>query len=350
MNKRKYILSFLAISSLLFLVMACSSKPEKAKEPAWVVYPKEVYPSSDFLSYVGSGDSKNQAEINALNGLSSIFEQSVESSTTATTRMNQAKKGGIVATNIDKNIDSEILKKVNVENLTGVEIKDFYCNPITFEWYAIAVLNKKQATLLYKDMLIKNAEVINEITSGIKSNDYSLEAYTSYDFAQEIARENKQHLDRLYVIDYNVAEIHKNYAIPESKFIEKKREIANHIPLYINIKGDNDGIYEAAFLDALKAYDLSGTKDSSARYSINGEVSFRREDTSDGKTTKCYYELKTTVFDNLTNKQLFPINIRGRQSHVTFDKAIERAQKDLIKKINKVFSENFDNYLTSVSK
>lgn len=339
-------IALLFISSLF---LSCASSQKQVKFPAWIYYPEEVYPSSDFLTYVGEGISRNQAEISALHGLSSIFGQDIESSSSSTVRMNEAKNGGIVATNTNQSFSQEVLKKVNVENLTGVEIKDYFCDPDTLEWYAIAVLNKAQAITLYKSMIIKNFEVIDQITKGIKDTDYSLEAYSSYDFAQEIARENKQHLDRLYVINFEVAEMHKNYVHPESKFIEKKREIASHIPIYISIDGDKDKMFEAAFLDAMKTYNFSGSKSSSSRYSIKGSVSFRREDTSDGKTTKCHYELISTLYDTKTNKMVFPINVRGRQSHVTYEKAIDRAQKDLIKKINSEFCKNFDNYLSSVS-
>ena len=345
MNKTKRNISIILFSILTLIFASCSSTPTKAKVPAWVFYPKETYPDSDFLTYVGHGESRNEAELDALRGLSSIFEQNIESSSKATTRMDQAKKEGVVATNIDKGFSVEILKNVNVENLIGVEVKEFWFDESTYDWYAIAVLDKKQAKLLYKDMLIKNAEVIAKITNGIKDV-YSIQAYSSYDFAQEIARENKQHLDRLYVIDYHTAEALKNYAVPESKFLERKKEIANHIPIYINIKGDVNNVCTSAFLDALKTQNFIGTEDSSARYSIEGTVNYKREDSRDGKTSKCNYDLQSTFLDKKTGKQMFPINIRGRQAHVNYDRAKDRAISDLIGRIEETFTENLETYVS----
>ena len=349
---KKTINKIITLSILMFisiLALGCSSSPKMRKAPAWVYYPSDVYPDDLYLTYVGRGMDRGSAEVSALNGLSAIFEQSIESNTKATSRMTQAKKEGIVATSRDDRINQEILKRVNIDNLTGVEIKDYFFNDVEGEWNAIAVLDKKAAIPLYKNMIEKNAEVIREITNGIGSDKYSLQAYCAYDFAQEIAKENKQHLQRLYVIDYKVAETLQNYAIPESNFIEKKRNIANNIPINIDIKSDDKGICKAAFLDAFKTYNFSGSEKDNARYVIKGEVSFGKVSTTDGKTTKCNYELQSTLYDTQTKTLLFPINIRGRQSHVTYEKARERAEIDLREKINSEFVTNFNNYLTNYS-
>ena len=339
-----YLLLFTVIGSSAFA--ASRKKVESEPMPNWVQLPTAEYPDADFITYVGYGPDRNAAEAAALNGLSSIFGQSVKSTTNASQRMEEARKNGSIATNQTRGFSQDILRTVDVDNLIGVEIKDYWYSEDEGSWYAIAVMNKEQTLGIYKDMMAKNKGAIDNLLSIAKKDLYSLEAYCAYDFAQEIALENKHNLEKVFVIDYKTAPLYEQYVVSPDDLGAEKLAISSKIPIAVVIDGD-DGTYGSVILDALEEFGFKGSLGGNVRYMVTGEVSFEEEESSDGRTTKVHYDFEAFMLDTDTDNQLFPINIRGRQSHRTAKQAMLRAEKDIVNKLEKTFVDSLNKYLSS---
>lgn len=314
--------------------------------PQWVYSSKVVYPETDYLTYVGYGPDRNTAEIAALSGLSAIFGQDISVNTNSSNRMTEAAADGKVAITQNRDFSQEVQKKVNIDNLVGVEIEEYWFDGNS-TWYAVAVLNKDKACELYRNMILKNAGAINDLVLSAKEDLYTLESLCAIDFAQEIAVENKKNLDKLYLINYGFAESLKRNVVSPEELGKKKLEIAKKIPVSIYIEGDEDGNYTSAFFDALADFGFSASVDSDVRYVIDGVVSYNFEKTSDGKTAKCYYDFETSFVDTEKGINIFPIIIRGRQAHRSVGEARNRAKLEIIKKINSTFNKEFKDYLGS---
>ncbi|MEE0353169.1 MAG: hypothetical protein UDP17_07490, partial [Treponema sp.] len=91
----------------------------RVKEPAWVSVPKKVYDPEKYLSYVGKAKDKSQAELLAVEGIASVFEQDVASASVSSSRMEQASNEGKVAIAKSQNFNSKIMRKVDVDSLIG---------------------------------------------------------------------------------------------------------------------------------------------------------------------------------------------------------------------------------------
>lgn len=353
---------FLVLASCMLFILFCNScasivdadtslidesRGVSMKEPPlWVFSPEKVFPDSKYLKYVGYGADRNSAEVSALNGLSAIFGRNVISDTGLSTRMEEVILEGN-SSFIDHSVfDQEIISKVNVNNLIGVKIKGFWTDA-NGTWYSVAVIDRAEVADLYKILIQKNNDIISKLTESANKDFYSINSMRAYDFAQEIAIENNNNLEKLFVIDYNSAKaIGKDVAAPEV-YGEKQYEIAKEIPVYISIKGDVDDVYKSAFLDALSEFGFSGSTDSNVRYVIDGAVSYTMEETSDGKTSKCYYDFDSSFTDTKDGINVFPINIHGRQAHRTASQAKSRAVTDISNKIQSTFNEEFSKYLES---
>lgn len=314
--------------------------------PQWVYSSKSVYPEKEYLTYVGYGADRNTAEIAALSGISAIFGQDVIVKTNASNRMTEAAAEGKVVLSQNRDFNQDIVTKVNVDNLVGVEIAEYWPDK-NGTWYAIAVLNRDKACSIYSSMISKNAEAINELILSTKSDIYSLQSLCAYDFAQEIAVENKKNLDRVYVINYDFAEKLKHDIVTPEEIGKLKFEIAKKIPINIYINGDDKDTYTSVFRDALSDYGFSSSENNKVRYIIGGKVTYHYENTTDGKTSKCYYDLESALIDTENQVSIFPINIRGRQAHRTEAEARNRVKLEIIEKIKSTFNEEFDNYLGS---
>ena len=134
--KKVICLSFLLTGSFIF-----AAKTKTPVMPDWINTPAAVYPSSSYITYVGYGADRDSAEIKALQGIASVFGQSIKSDSESSQRMIQAKSEGKIATTNISSFNQNILRSVDVNNLIGVEIKEFWFDG-TSSWYAIAVLDK----------------------------------------------------------------------------------------------------------------------------------------------------------------------------------------------------------------
>ena len=153
---------FLLLIQTGSLTFAASNKSsgKKGSMPEWINQPAAVYPNDSYITYVGSGADRNVSEINALQGLASVFGQSVKSDSTASSRMVQAKENGLVANTNNQVFSQEVKRKVDIDSLIGVETKEFWLDEVNSTWYAIAVLDKAKATGIYTEMIKKNAAAI----------------------------------------------------------------------------------------------------------------------------------------------------------------------------------------------
>lgn len=325
-----------------FVFAAKKTKP--APMPDWINTPATVYPSSAFITYVGEGADRNKAEITAINGIASIFSQSIKSDSSASTRMEQAKKDGKVATAQTSAFSQEILRSVDVDFLIGVEIKEFWFDG-NATWYAIAVLDKAKATDIYVDMIQKNSSAIQTLLKNASKDILSIEAYAAYDFAQDIALENEKHLQKLSVINSARVQNLKDSFISSKKLAAQKLEIAKQIPIFVSVADDENGKIKSAFFEVISKIGFRATSDDDVRYVLEATVLLEETAATDGKTTRCRYNLDAHILDTDTNQKFAPFSAKGREGHSNYTEAKNRAVASLVKKVSNDFSNTFSDYL-----
>ena len=326
-----------------------SDKGAKGAMPEWVNSPSSVYPTSSFITYVGSAAERNASEVNALQGLASVFGQSVKSESTASSRMTQAKENGLVANTNVQRFSQDIKRKVDVDCLIGVETKDFWQDAANGTWYAIAVLDKAKAVDIYTTMIKKNASAISTVLKSAASDKNSLDGFGLYDFAEDIAYENEKHLQKLSVIDPSCVDSIKSYYPSSKKIHAGKMEIAKQIPICVQTFNDEHGRYKEAFSQAIADAGFKGTYDDSARYILIAKFEFEKSETTDKKTIRCRYNCESYVLDTKTNHQIVPFTVKGRESHVDYAEAQRKAESSMIAKIKKDFSKAFYDYIRSAA-
>jgi hypothetical protein len=326
---------------------AKKTSSKKVVMPEWVNSPSSVYPNASFITYVGSASDRNVSEVNALQGLASVFGQSIKSDSTAASRMTQAKQSGFVANSSVQTFSQEVKRKVDVDCLIGVETKEFWLDEANNTWYAIAVLDKANAVDIYTDMIKKNASAINTVLKNADSDLYSFDGFATYDFAEDIAIENEKHLNKLSVINPSVVNDLKSYCPSSKNLHAKKMEIAKEIPICVQTFNDEHGRFKEAFSQAVAEAGFKGTYDDSVRYVLVSKFEFERSDTTDKKTVRCRYNCESYILDTKTSHQIVPFTVKGRESHVDYDEAMHKAETAMIAKIKKDFSKAFYDYIRS---
>nr|MDA3813272.1 hypothetical protein [Candidatus Cloacimonadota bacterium] len=76
------------LSLILILILSCAAHAVKRKgsKPEWLKNPKAVYSEQMYLTAIGEGDSRSDAESMAAGNLSRIFESNIKAEETVNQR------------------------------------------------------------------------------------------------------------------------------------------------------------------------------------------------------------------------------------------------------------------------
>ncbi|GHV77924.1 hypothetical protein AGMMS49942_27450 [Spirochaetia bacterium] len=100
MKNQLFFLLTLSLTAFLTLATSCASTPPKP--PAWVASPNEAYPQSRYITAVGTGHDRTEAERNALAALVAIFGQSVQTEMSTVVTYSKAVADGAVNMSEDR--------------------------------------------------------------------------------------------------------------------------------------------------------------------------------------------------------------------------------------------------------
>jgi hypothetical protein len=297
-------------------------------QPAWVNSPDAVYTRNAFVSGVGSGNNRDQAEKNAFAALSSVFHQSLQADQTAITSYQEMVKNGASAGWTENTSVDSAIKTSTAMDLVGAEIRDVWSDGKTF--YAVAVMENVATTRLYTRMIQDNQKIIDTLADIPAAGRNSMDSLARFQFAATLAEANKVFANVLSVIGAPVPAGMKG---PESFRLEAAN-IMKAIPVSVTVQNDRDDRIRAAFAAALSAagFRTAGAGVNNARYQLRAQLSLS-EVTLNNPNKFARYVIDGNFTDTSTGDVLFPYNINGREGHQNLPEAETRAVRAAEEKI-----------------
>ena len=133
--------------------MACGSAPKnmgpKIPEPEWISNKKGVYPDSEYLAQLGTGNSEDEAANNSIAQLASYFNTDVKSLVQGDTLIVNNKDD---STYVEKTIKSSVVTSTDLE-LFALETTQPYYLEREGKWYCCAYINRKDAWNQYEPLV-----------------------------------------------------------------------------------------------------------------------------------------------------------------------------------------------------
>ncbi len=330
-----------------FIFSVCLLFAAKRKEPDWITLPVSVYPSETYMNGVGSGQTREAAELEAVKNLSAVFGQTVKTNTVASKKMEQALEQGNVAFSSTETMNQTITSQVNAENLIGIEVAEYFYQKSEKKWYAVAILDRSKTSVLYQDLIKKNDTAVRRSVAESKMNSDSFYGYSEISFALDVALENDKLLKNLMVIDFESGETLSKEIIASKDMQIAKKQFAEGITIYVDVKGDMDNKIKSAFQDIFSKYGFKTSSSKKEKYMLAGGYS--SEISAKEKITYCVYTLDLDFSDLLNSESLFAINLKGREGAPSGSDAKNRTYRVLEKNIETEFSKNFDSYMNGLS-
>lgn len=310
------------------------------KQPSWVSNSQAAYPSSRYLSAVGSGKSTSEAENAAIAAIARIIKQNV-ASTLVTTEKDSVSSSG--ASNYQSTIDEIIETHSVVDALVGVKIGEFWWDTKD-NVFAVAYVEKQEATQYYSKKISDNEAVIVEKMALAKKNEGDFSSFTLVLQALNLAEEVDQYLDILHAMDTNAA---RNKILQYGSSIAVKEfsyTVAQKISVDISVDGDTDGRVGFALATMLAKYGFK-TKIglSNSAYLLDSAMSL-----VDVPAERNYYVrfiFSANLMEKRSGKNVLPFSINKREGHINAEGAKERAIQSLVKTIETEYASFFIDFL-----
>jgi len=315
-------------------------------KPAWVDTPDAVYGKQLYVSAVGYGSDRNQAERDALGKLTAVFGQSVQAELKTISSYSEAVKSGAIQVTGNSSVQNAITTSAAMDTLVGAEIADVWYDNKTM-YYAVAVMEKAKTSALYADLIQSNQRIIDDLVNMGDAEKDTLNAYSRYLLAGTIADANRVYANVLTIVGntrgINPAEMKKG-----DDFRLQAAAVAKNIPIGVTVSGDRNDRIKSAFSKALSAAGFRSGGNNS-RYMLNVAYTMTPVELPAQQNKFIRYQASAALQDTTEgNSVLVSYDASGREGHLTIPEAEERALRAAEKKITDEFDTALNDYLSTL--
>ncbi len=344
-NKKEVIMKKIIIFVMLILIInacAVNAKSKKSSKPKWLTNPKKVYPEQLYLTAIGEGDTRSDAENMAAANLSKIFESVIHSEENVNQRYMELtnKKGtetsDYTSVNKDVNISSS-------QKLFNIKFAQSYTDK-TGRVHVLAYINRVETSDIYQQKIDDNSQKVRFYIEKSKEINNPIKKYAYLSAAMVFAQNNKILLEQLRIIDSSSIDMIKfGYNINDLSVMLS--DASRMVTFSLSIKGD-DGRITSILEDVLTG--MGFVLGENGVLKIEGSISFNDTDLkrNDGfKFVRYYLDIKVKDVDN---NIILAINEKGREGHLSFAEAKERCIRKIEKKLKKKFKSKLVKYFDSL--
>ncbi|MDR2864002.1 MAG: LPP20 family lipoprotein [Spirochaetaceae bacterium] len=315
---------------------------DKNGKPNWVDKPDSAYDKRYYLSAIGYGTNRQQAEASAFSNLTGLFGQSVTSKISTVESYKEKIVDGAISVESGDEISNAVELSSSIDQLIGAEINDRWEDKSRGLYYAAAIMEKPRAINIYTGLIDSNRALIEKLTNIPAAEKNTIDGIVRYHFAASLADTNDVFATVLSILG---GPDKKNELKSGEDYRYEAGAIAKKIPVNVVVKNDVDGRIKAAFV---RVFTDAGfrTGNSNSRYVLNAVLSISAvELNNQNKFSR--YVVDASLIDSSDNSVLTPFNINGREGHLTQPEANARAVRAAEQKIKEDFSEALREYLSS---
>lgn len=339
---KKSIIILLALLLCFIPLFAKAKAPVKNVRPAWVDNPKAEYPETMYMSAVGEGSNRRDAENTAIGNISRIFESKVKAESSVQERYKELTGNG--GSSMESATESN--KSVNVsseQKLINIEIGPSWTDDLG-RVYVIAYLHRLKTADIYEEKISDNEKRINQFLQQTPQSENPQYLYANLSAATFIAGLNQELIDQLAVISPDSREM-LDLSYNYQSLRQKTAETARQIHFTVSIMDDQKDRITSQIQQVLVEQGFSLNTDNAIL--VKGQISF--EDAKLNQPQKYVrYTLNLDVVD-VNGALLFTFNKTGREGHLNYSEAEARAIRTVSQLIQKDFKSQLLNYFDGLA-
>ncbi len=317
-------------TSIVGLLILFTAAMSLAQTPDWVTGKSGMYPDAQYITGVGSGDSRQEAENSARANLAEVFRVQLNARFTSNKSETLSGSNG----NVSGQSTDFTRSQVNVgirKTLEGSEIADVWQNPKDLEYYALAVLDRQKAAARTADRISGLDTVIANASRQLDTTTSKLGKLRVLAYMKNVTVERRE-----LNSDYSVLSASgRGLALPGVSADEASSELTrfcqNEIVFGLRAKGPGARAVEQVVSDALTSSGLvvngSGKRNSDFTISIASTIDPSTQPL-DG-WYYCMWNVELSLVDNTTGVVMSDFSKRSRSGQLTVERSKERAEYDM---------------------
>jgi len=314
------------------------------ERPTWIDSPQSRYPSSKYLTAVGTGDTRKAAENAAAANLSQIFQATIKAEQT----VNERYKELFTAPNQSTyEAQSDVTKNITIstdQTLYNIQFAESYTDNLG-KVYVLAVLERQPTAEIYERKMEENDKLMLKYIELHQLSTDPIVRYANINAAAVFSTINEMLKQQLNIILPGATFTPKS-GYDAVKVQQMLNEAKKNVPFSISLTGDNDGKVTAIVKELLS--ELGFVVAEKGALTVNGDVSFQEIDLKrPEKFVRWSY--KFSVVDNSQNT-IISLNENGREAHVTYNEAVNRALRTMKQKIKTNFGREINRYFDKMVK
>jgi len=315
------------------LLVACSqASAGKNRQPNWITNPESEYPNSLYMTAVGQGDSRNEAEKRAIGNLAQIFKAEVSVEETVTESYEELMSSGEIAASGSSSMESAV--SVNAEQtLQNVQIGESYTDDLG-RVYVLAYLDRMQTATIYETQIEENNRRIVDFqdlaqtTSGNPAQHYAL-----LNAAHIIARQNVGLLAQLNIISPTSREM-MQLPYQADQLAQERAASAKKISFFVEIQNDQNDKVTNLIKEELADLGFVSVANANALLQLRGDVLFEPVDLDRQGQKFVRWVLNLSVL-NAQAESIINLTKSGREGHLNEAEAQARALRTIASIIQK---------------
>jgi hypothetical protein len=319
----------------LLLVTSCS-----AQEPGDVYQVlQNNYPESKYLSAVGEGDTRKEAEKNAMGKIALIFESNID--------VNQTLNEEYLEFSDDESssltYESSTKKRTNIESnqkLLNIKFGKRTTDEVGNN-FVIAYINRRETAAIYDEKIENNDQAIVSLANNVPSTNSKIKKYAALNKASKMMNENLDLMKQQTIISPYNPDFSEKIARYNSIYREKG-EVANSIKFVISNNSDKDIMNTLGSLITSKGFKIADSGD----FLISAVLKYEEVDL--GRKEIFYTWFMNVELKNADNEIIFNFEKNGREGGITKSAVYQRAKFSANKALKKEFVSGFEKYLDSL--
>jgi hypothetical protein len=291
--------------------------------PQWYLNPQDVYPDEQYLTSVGTGDTRRDAEQQAMAGLSQIFEAEIEVDSRTRERYSEI----MTAQGTLSESEVELAQTTNIrsdQTLLNVQFGEAAVDDVG-RVHVIAYIQRLPTARVYQDLIETNGAQVRSFLDQADESGGLIRRYSYVSAAAVVAQNNEVLRDQLRIISPGFSEMVDLPYDPDT-VIRRRADLASQMVVSVSIGGDPDGRLAAVVREALSEERFPISSEDPV-LQVAGEMSLSEEEGNpDFETVRWLLQLDMTGPDGST---LVAVEEQGRASGVSLDAARAFAYQDM---------------------
>ena len=349
MRSMQKVFVFFVIFQLLSLI-SCASAPPKSNVsttsefPEWINNPNDLYPDSRYIVGVGSGDTRQAAEKDAVGNIAKVFQSAITVDQTVIENYLEVEENN----QSSASFSSQMLNRTSVtsqQDLKNIKIDKVHFSSKDGLYYVLAYLKRAETALLYEQDIKANDGKILEYFNNYKSSQNKLNQYGNLAKCKTITAINDVLRDQYQVLTKGQAQVPVSVSL--SSIDKNMSELLTTITVTLypgkdTVQEVGDYLKEVVGKIGFKIVNTQGD------FSMNYNLDIEPTDINRDNLVAYNWKLTIEVKDNINNYSLKSFNHNKRSAAISEGEAKTRIMRTVQTQLNNNFYKEFITYLNSL--